>query len=178
MVEISGHIVHILAVGGGAVVGIGIAEAGSDWLVHEEDVVVDCPGVVVPHYLPGSHVGRFDKIGSQLHKIAKLTGGSGPSVEPDDGGHIFELVLAESFLAIEDEGEAGTSLVDAEVPAVDNSGVVVGRDAQIDRVAFGFNFDVIIVAFGGKDAVFDIDALLLEEGGGVEGVGDYAGSDE
>lgn len=176
MVEISGYVVHVLAVGGGAVVGVGIAEPGSDRLVHKKDVVVNCPGVVIPHYLPGSHVGGFDKIGSQFHKIAKLAGGSRPSVEPDDCGNIFELVLAESFLAIEDEGEAGTSLIDAEVAAVDNSGVVVGRNAQIDRIAFGFNFDVIIVAFGGEDAVFDIDAFLLEEGGSVEGVGDYEGS--
>ena len=178
MVEISCNFIHVLAVRSWVVVGIGIAETGSDRLVDKEDIVVDCPGVVVSHYLPGSHVGRFDKIGSQLHKIAKLAGGARPSVEPNDGGHIFEFVLAESFLSIEDEGQPGPSLVDVEVSAVDNSGVVVGRDAQIDGITHSFNFDVIIVAFGGEDAVLDIDAFLLEEGGGVEGVGDYEGSDK
>ena len=71
------------------------------------------------------------------------------------------------MLAVEHEGESGASLVDAEVAAPDETGVVEGCRGEIDGVADGGQFDIVVVLFLGEDAVLDIDALLLKEGGGV-----------
>lgn len=167
IVEISCHLVHVLAVGRWAVVRVSITETSADWLVDEQDVVLLDICEVVGYNLPRGHVSWLDKTRTKFHEVAKLTGRSGPSIEPDNSWDVLDLLQGGSLLAVEHEGKAGSSLVDVEIAAPDQAGVVERGGGEIDGIADSAQFDIVVVLFFGDDAVLDIDAFLLEEGGGV-----------
>ena len=133
--------------------------------------------MVVGYDLPGCHVGGLDESGTQLHEVAQLAGRARPSVEPDNGGNVLDLVSSSPLLAVEHEGQSGASLVDVEVSAPDETGVVKGGGGEINSIADGGQFDFVVVLLLGEDAVLDVDALLLKEGRGVQRVGGDEDSD-
>ena len=51
---------------------IGITEAGSDWLVNEDNVVLFGPAVVISLDIVGLHVGSSESEGTQFKEITEL----------------------------------------------------------------------------------------------------------
>lgn len=102
VVKIIGDFLHIFAVGAG-MGGIGVAHAGSNGLINEDDIVLFDPGVVILHDFVGRHSGGSDEMRPELHEVAELAGGAWSAVEPNDGGVILECIPRCALPAVEDE---------------------------------------------------------------------------
>jgi hypothetical protein len=160
LVEVVGQLAHVGNVGVG-VAGVGIAETGAHGLVHEQDVVVAGPCVLVAGDGEGSGVSGADVERAELEEVSKLTGGTGSSVEPDDGGDTLELFLGGAFLAEEEEGECGASLVDAEVARHDSAVVVVcAVGVEVNLAAGGIDLQLVVLEVP-ELSVGDVEATLF-----------------
>ena len=101
-------------------------------MVDEEDVVVVSPCEFVSLYLEGLAGAGFYVEGAQFEHVAQLAGGTRATVEPDDGRNIFELILGDVLLTIEEEGQGGVAFFDGEVARHGHSTVVVGSSSFVE----------------------------------------------
>ena len=101
MCDVTGHVVNV----GVLDHSIGIAQSSSDWLINEQYIVLLDPCVVVTDYLVRLGNVRNNPEWTKLHKVAKLTGGAGTSIKPDEGGIVLDLGECCSLLTVEDESQ-------------------------------------------------------------------------
>lgn len=83
--ELASHLIKLMDV----FVGVGKAVAGSDRVIHEQEVGEFVPGAIVV----GQGILVLETVGADLHEHAVFGTAAGASIEPDDGALAVRDVL-------------------------------------------------------------------------------------